>query len=68
MKKSFKFRVGQVVNLNTDFYVRISAKHKEYGENFYTVAFDGDKNYDFVSESDLRKLSVREKGGLNSNV
>ena len=63
MASLFKFAVKQVVfDLTNQVYVRISAKHREDGQNFYIVEFQGDEDYDFLAEDELRRLTVREQG------
>ena len=63
MASLFKFKVGQVVfDLTNRVYIRISAKHREDGQTFYTLAFQGDEDYDYLEEDELRRLTVREQG------
>ena len=62
--KKFKFKVGQVVfKEDVEEYLLITGKHHDSDDgNMYDLNWQGDPNYDYAHESELRKLRKKEKG------
>lgn len=57
-----KFCVGQVVYEDGGHYVRITHVTRENGQIFYTTEFEGDNDYDYIAQEDMRALRKKERG------